>query len=61
MMQCQICGNLDGPFEIAEIKNGVILVCEDCAKKEGRKNGTANIRHKRHDSRVSRTNDRSER
>lgn len=60
-MQCQICGDTQGPFEIFEFKNRVILGCEDCAKAERKKNDTANIRNKRHVNRISRSNRRSKR
>lgn len=67
MMQCQICGNTNGPFEIFDFKNRVVLGCEDCAKlskenkirKENKKNDTTNIRNKRHVNRISRSNGRS--
>lgn len=61
MMQCQLCGNTQGPFEIFDYKNRVILGCEDCANAEREKNGTTNIRNKRHGSRISRSNSRSKR
>ena len=74
MMQCQICGDVNGPFEIIERKkewtdiagvkmhvNEVLLACEDCARAERIKNGTANLRDKRHVNRVSRSNRRSKR
>ena len=61
-MQCQICGNTDGPFEVIEIHEGyttfancparvkrVVLACEDCSKKERKKRDTANLRNPRHD------------
>lgn len=60
-MQCQICGDTQGPFIIFDYKNRVVLGCEDCEKAEREKNGTTNIRNKRHDSRISRTNSRSKR
>lgn len=61
MMQCQICGDTQGPFAIFEFKNRVILGCEDCENltKEKKKYDTAHIRNKRHGSRISRTNNRS--
>lgn len=33
-MQCQLCGDSQGPFEIIDHKNRCILVCEDCADKK---------------------------
>lgn len=36
-MTCQICGDTQGPFEFADVKDRVKLVCEDCAKKYGKK------------------------
>lgn len=56
MMQCQVCGDTQGPFEIEDVKKRVLLVCESCAKKarkEQKKNETASLYNKRHDSRVS--------
>lgn len=38
MMQCELCRDTNGPFEIADIGNRVRLVCEDCAKKNKAKN-----------------------
>lgn len=32
MMQCQICGDTNGPFELFDFKNRVVLGCEHCAK-----------------------------
>lgn len=58
MMQCQLCRDTGGPFEIIEYKKRCILVCEDCANKE-KKNDTANIRNKRYVSRIPRTNSRN--
>lgn len=62
MMQCQICGDTQGPFEIEEHNNRCKLVCEDCGKeikKERKKNETANVRNKGYARRISRTNRRS--
>lgn len=59
MMQCQICGDTEGPFEIIDYNKRVVLSCEGCANAERKKNGTANIRNKRYGNRVSRSNDRS--
>ena len=32
MMQCQVCGDTQGPFEIEDIKSRCMLVCETCGK-----------------------------
>lgn len=60
-MQCQICGDTQGPFEIIDYKKRCVLACEACAKenqdiktimrisryerKRKRKNEAANIRN----------------
>lgn len=61
MMQCEICRDTTGPFEIEEHKNRCKLVCEDCAKaiRKERKNDTTDIRNKGYARRVSRTYGRS--
>lgn len=63
MMQCQICGDTQGPFEIIDYKKRVVLSCEDCAKavEKERKHETANIRYKGYARRISRTHSRSKR
>ena len=57
MMECQLCHDTNGPFEVIEHKNRCILACEDCARKE-RKNDTAGIRNKGYARRISRTDGR---
>lgn len=61
-MICQLCGDTQGPFEIKEVKNRCMLICEDCGeqiRKERKKNVTANVRNKGYARRISRTNRRS--
>ena len=60
-MQCQICGDENGPFEFADYKKRVVLACEDCAKKirKDRKNDATNLFNKRPTRGVSRSNSRS--
>lgn len=58
MMQCQYCGDTNGPWEYAEVlKNRrpyTMLVCEDCAnyfrklERKLKKDETANLLHKRY-------------
>lgn len=62
MMQCYLCKDTEGAFEIEEYKKKCVLMCERCAKKvrkEREKNETTHIRNKRHVSRVPRTYSRS--
>lgn len=63
-MQCQICGDTGGPFEIIDYRKRVILACEICAEKNKKerkiKNETAHILRKRHAHRISRTNSRNQ-
>lgn len=69
-MSCDLCHDTEGPFLVAEVRRNnetvnvaLKLVCERCFKKIERekKNGTTNIRNKRHGDRISRTNGRSKR
>ena len=57
-MQCEICKDTNGPFEIIEYKNRCVLACEDCARKE-RKNVATTLRRTGYARRISRTNRRS--
>lgn len=33
MMQCDICHDTGGPFEVTEYKDRLVLACEECIKK----------------------------